>query len=111
MLNLKIIDVRTCTLTAPEIQKSLDEIGNGRYWQIQFRCDSQPRAEAVRQDIFEQAMKDGGQFEITILGTGAAVGIKMFKAPAFFWDASTGRDVPVKEWNETHPDNKVTDCK
>lgn len=111
MLNLKIIDVRTCTLTASEIQKFLDEIGSGKYWQIQFRCDSQPRADVVRQDIFEQAMKDGRQFEMTILGNGVAVGVKKFMPPAFVWDASTGRDVPVKEWNETHPDNKVTDCK
>lgn len=102
MLNLKILDARTRVFEDSDILQLLEEVGSGKEWQIQVRCDNQIRAEAIRHRIFKFAMADGRQFEITILGSGAAVGVKKFMPPAYIWDEKNKRDVPREEWEKTH---------
>lgn len=102
MLNLKIIDARKEALKDSEILQLLEDVGSGKEWQVQVRCDSQELANNIRSCIFKYAMADGRQFEITILGSGAAVGVKKFMPPAYIWDEKTGRDVPRKEWEKAH---------
>jgi hypothetical protein len=102
-LELKILDYRMRALTDEDAKQILNEVGSGKYWQIQVRCDSQMLCDAVRAKLFRFAMEDGRQFEMTILGGGAAVGVKMHIPPQYVWDAKTRRDVPREQWVKEHP--------
>jgi hypothetical protein len=103
MLNLEVLDFRRRIFTDADAKQILDKVGSGKFWQVQARCDSQMLCNAVRERIMRHAMESGKQFEITILGSGAAVGVKMHMPPQYIYDPATGRDVPRDEWIKTHP--------
>jgi hypothetical protein len=78
---LKILDFRIACFGDADALAVLYDVGSGRFHQVQVRCDSQLLANRIRSKIFDAAMKDGRVFEMTILGTGAAVGVKMHIMP------------------------------
>ena len=101
-LELKILDHRRMEFTDIDAKEVLNDVGSGKYWQVQVRCDSQVLCDLVRERIFKHAMADGRQFEMTILGRGAAVGVKMHMPPQYVWDPVTQRDIPREQWNKEH---------
>jgi hypothetical protein len=101
-LKLKILDHRYIEFTDIDAKEVLKDVGSGKYWQVQVRCDSQVLCDLVRERILKHAMSDGRQFEMTILGYGAAVGVKMHMPPQYVWDPKTGRDVPREQWIKEH---------
>ena len=104
---LKVLDYRLNVFSDDDAIAVIDDVGSGRHWQVQVRCDSQLLANRIRSKIFGAATKDGRCFEMTILGNGAAVGVKMHIMPKYVWDESRGREIPIEQWNAEHPDNKV----
>lgn len=106
---LKIMDFRIACFGDADALAVLDDVGSGRYHQVQVRVDSQLLAERARSKIFAAATKDGRCFEITILGLGAAVGVKMHIMPQYVWDESKHQSIPITQWNAEHPENKVRD--
>lgn len=106
-LQLKVVDARHALFTDEDAKAVLAEVGSRQYWQVQVRCDSIALANRVRSKIYDHAMADGRQFEMTILGMGVAVGVKLVTPSKYVWDASRGASVPIEQWNREHPENPV----
>lgn len=106
---LKVLDFRMNIFTDDDATAVIADVGAGNHWQVQVRCDSQMLANRIRAKIFQAAMNDGRVFEMTILGQGAAVGVKLHIMPKYVWDESRKESIPIEQWNAEHPGNKVRD--
>ena len=100
---LLVLDFRNQIFTDGAALQLLHDVATGVKDQIQVRCDSQMLCDAVRAKLMRHAMEDGRQFEITILGSGAAVGVKTHMPAQFIWDPVKGCDVPREQWVKDHP--------
>lgn len=110
MLDLRILDGRYEELSEAQIVEALDSIASKKIWQVQIRCDGQLRAEYYRSRIFDLCMKRPEQWQLTILGMGGAVGIKILPRDptgGMVYDPDQDRVVTRDEWNKSHPNNQV----
>jgi len=84
---------------------AIESIKAGDISWLHVRCDSQYVAEFIRDMIFKQAMKDGGQYEITILGSGAAVGVKK-PVPSLYTYVDDGhgrlKQISIEDYKKEH---------
>lgn len=105
---LKILDFRLSAFTDADAKLLLEEVGSGLWQQIQVRVDSQMLANRVRAKIHELALADGRQFEMTILGSGAAVGVKMHIPSQYIWEPLYNRAITRQEYEDLHgKDGKI----
>ena len=100
---LKVLDFRSQVMTDDAALQILHEVAAGVQDQIQCRCDSQGMCNVIRAKLMRHAMADGRQFEMAILGSGAAVGVKMHMPAQYIWDPVTRRDIPREQWVKDHP--------
>lgn len=103
MLNLKVVDYRYKPFTDQAVTEILEDVASGRFWQVQVLCDSQLLCDAARSRIMRAAMDSGKQFELTILGGGQAVGVKLHIPAQYVMDPATGKTYPRDEWVKNHP--------
>lgn len=78
MYKLEVLDFRHKAFSDAAAQDILSRVAAGERDQIQLLCDSQMLADCLRTILLKHALADGRHFEMTILGMGAAVGVKMF---------------------------------
>jgi len=99
-VNIKVVEGRLTKFTRDDAKTFIDELLANKWGQIQVRLDSQKKCETVREIVLSEALTRKEQIEITILGSGAAVGIKLPVPVYYIWDEKTRKDVHIDEWNK-----------
>ena len=70
---IKLIDSRLALFSDDHAAAVIAEVGSGQEQRVQIRVDSQMLCNRIREKLQTAASKDGRQFQMTILGEGAAV--------------------------------------
>ena len=103
------LDFRSQLFTDVDAQQVLAGVKDGTTPWVHVRCDNQWIANRIR-EIFKQAMQDGGQYEITILGGGAAVGVKK-PVPSLYTYVPDGKgslkQILIEDYKKEHGNDRA----